>query len=141
MLGYWDPFAELSRVQDRFFGRPVQEREYAFKPAVDIYEDDDGIHVQTDLAGVKPEDIKVEVENNVLTISGQRRMEHEDKRDGYHRVERFYGTFTRSFALSDEVSRDEIDAKFENGVLSLKLPKRPAAKRREIAIKSADTKH
>ena len=139
MLGYWDPFSELSRVQDRFFGRPTQEREYAFKPAVDIYEDEDGIHVETDLAGVKPEDIKVEVENNVLTISGQRRMEHEEKRNGYHRVERVYGSFTRSFALSDEVSREEIDAKFENGVLSLKLPKRPAAKKREIAVKS--TKH
>jgi HSP20 family protein len=141
MLGYWDPFSELSRVQDRFFGRPTQEREYAFKPAVDIYEDQDGIHVQTDLAGVKPEDIKVEVENNVLTISGQRRMEHEDKRDGYHRVERYYGSFTRSFALSDEVSNEEIDAKFENGVLTLKLPKRPAAKKREIAVKATPTKH
>jgi HSP20 family protein len=139
MLGYWDPFSELSRVQDRFFGRPTQEREYAFRPAVDIFEDEDGIHVQTDLAGVKPEDIKVEVENNVLTISGQRRMEHEDKRDGYHRVERYYGSFTRSFALSDEVSREEIDAKFENGVLTLKLPKRPAARKREIAVKA--TKH
>jgi HSP20 family protein len=137
MLGYWDPFSELSRVQDRFFGRPTQEREFAFRPAVDIYEDDDGIHVQTDLAGVKPEDIKVEVENNVLTISGQRRMEHEDRRGGYHRVERVYGSFTRSFALSDEVSREDIDAKFENGVLTLKLPKRPAAKKREIAIKGA----
>jgi HSP20 family protein len=135
MLGYWDPFSELSRVQDRFFGRPTLDREYAFKPAVDIFEDEDGIHVQAELAGLKPEDIKVEVENNVLTISGQRRMEHEDKRDNYHRVERFYGSFTRSFALSDEVSREEIDAKYENGVLSLRLPKRPAAKKRAIAVK------
>jgi HSP20 family protein len=137
MLGYWDPFSELSRVQDRFFGRPTAEREYAFKPAVDIFEDEDGIHVQAELAGLKPEDIKVEVENNVLTISGQRRMEHDDKRENYHRVERFYGSFTRSFALSDEVSREEIDAKYENGVLSLRLPKRPAAKKREIAVKRA----
>src|SRR5688572_1488991 len=137
MLGYWDPFSELSRVQDRFFGRPTLDREYAFKPAVDIFEDEDGVHVQAELAGLKPEDIKDEVENNVLTISGQRRMEHEDKRDNYHRVERFYGSFTRSFALSDEVSREEIDAKYENGVLSLRLPKRPAAKKREIAVKPA----
>jgi HSP20 family protein len=137
MLGYWDPFSELSRVQDRFFGRPALEREYAFKPAVDIFEDEEGIHVKAELAGLKPEDIKVEVENNVLTISGQRRMENEEKRENYHRVERFYGTFSRSFALSDEVSREEIDAKYENGVLSLRLPKRPAAKKRAIEVKQA----
>jgi len=136
MLGYWDPFSEMSRIQDRFFGRPTQEREYQFKPAVDIFEDQDGVHVKADLAGVKPEDIKVEVENKVLTISGQRRLEHEEKRDNYHRVERFYGGFTRSFALSDDVSSDEIEAKYENGVLDLRLPKRPAAKRREIAVKA-----
>lgn len=137
MLGYWDPFAEMSRIQDRFFGRPVQERELNFRPAVDIYEDEEGIHVQADLAGVRPEDLKVEVENNVLTISGQRKLDHDDKRDGYHRVERYFGTFSRSFALTDEVSSDEIEAKYENGVLNVRLPKRPAAKRREIAVKSA----
>lgn len=137
MLGYWDPFTEMSRIQDRFFGRPTQEREYAFRPAVDIYEDEDGIHVTAELAGVKPEDIKVEIENKVLTISGQRSLDHDEKREGYHRVERFYGSFSRSFALSDEVSSDEIEAKYENGVLNLRLPKRPAAKRREIQVKSA----
>lgn len=137
MLGYWDPFTEMNRIQDRFFGRPTQEREYAFRPAVDIYEDEDGIHVTAELAGVKPEDIKVEVENKVLTISGQRKLDHDEKREGYHRVERHYGSFSRSFALSDEVSADEIEAKYENGVLNLRLPKRPAAKRREIEVKSA----
>lgn len=136
MLGYWDPFAELSRVQDRFFGRPSAEREYAFRPAVDIFEDADGIHVKADLAGVKPEDIKVQVENRVLTISGQRVLD-EQQRDGYHRVERFHGSFSRSFALTDEVSPDAIDAKHENGVLTVRLPKHPAAKRREIAVKAA----
>ena len=137
MLSFWDPFAEMSRVHDRFFGQPTGEREYVFKPAVDIYEDEEGIHVKTELAGVKPEDIKVEVENKVLTISGERKLEHEDKREGYHRVERFYGSFARSFALSDEVSPDAIEAKYENGVLSVRLPKRPAAKRRAIEVKPA----
>jgi HSP20 family protein len=137
MLGYWDPFTEMSRIQDRFFGRPTQEREYGFRPAVDIFEDEDGIHVKAELAGVKPEDIKVEVENKVLTISGERKLEHEDKREGYHRVERVYGSFSRSFALSDEVSSDEIEAKHENGVLHIRLPKRPAAKKREISVRSA----
>jgi HSP20 family protein len=137
MLGYWDPFAEMSRVQDRFFGRPSLEREQVFRPAVDIYEDAEGIAVKADLAGVKPEDIKVEVENKVLTISGQRQLENSKQREGYHRVERFYGSFSRSFALSDDVSPDEIDAKYENGVLTVRLPKRPTAKRREIQVKPA----
>lgn len=137
MLGYWDPFAELSRVQDRFFGRPALEREQVWRPAVDIYEDAEGIAVKADLAGVKPEDIKVEVENKVLTISGERQLENAKQRDGYHRVERFYGSFSRSFALTDDVSPDEIDAKYENGVLTVRLPKRPTAKRREIQVKAA----
>jgi HSP20 family protein len=138
MLTYWDPFAEMSRLQDRFFVRGgTPEREYAWKPAVDIYEDAAGIHVKADLAGVKPEDIKVNVENKVLTISGERKLDTTDKREGYHRVERFYGSFSRSFALADEVNPDDIDAKFEHGVLTVTLKKRPAAQRREIAIKAA----
>ena len=86
---------------------------------------------------VKPEDIRVEVENRVLTISDERQLEHQDKREGYHRVERFYGSFTRSFALGDEVSPDSIDAKYENRVLTVRLPKSPTAKRRAIEVKPA----
>lgn len=137
MLSFWDPFAEMPRVHDRSFGQPVGDREYVFKPAVDIYEDEEGIQVKTELAGLKPEDIKVEVENRVLTISGERQLEHQDKRAGYRRVERFYGSFTRSFALSDEVSPESIDAKYESGVLTVRLPKRPSAKRRAIEVKPA----
>lgn len=137
MLAYWDPFVEMSRIQDRFFGKPSAEREYSFRPAVDIFEDAEGVHVKADLAGVKPEDIKVEVENNVLTISGKRVLENQDKRDGYHRVERFHGSFSRSFSLTDDVNSEAIEAKYENGVLTVRLAKRPAAKRREIAVKAA----
>jgi HSP20 family protein len=136
MLAYWDPFV-VSRVQDRFFGKPSVEREYAFKPAVDIFEDADGVQVKADLAGVKPEDLKVEVENNVLTISGTRALENKEQRDGYHRVERFHGTFSRSFALTKDVDAEAIEAKYENGVLTVRLAKRPAAKRREIAVNAA----
>ena len=124
MLAYWDPFVEMSRIQDRFFGKPSAEREYTFRPAVDIFEDAEGVQVKADLAGVKPEDIKVEVENN-------------EQRDGYHRVERFHGTFSRSFSLTDDVNSEAIEAKYENGVLTVRLAKRPAAKRREIAVKAA----
>lgn len=137
MLGYWDPFADISRLQDRVFARNSAPRELAFKPAVDIYEDNDGIHVQADLAGVKPEDIKVNVENNVLTISGERKPDQEVKGDAYHRVERFHGGFTRSFVLTNEVDAENIDAKYDRGVLTVSLRKRAAAKRRAIEVKAA----
>jgi HSP20 family protein len=135
MLSYWDPFADMSRVQDRFFNRSALDRDNPWKPAVDIYEDEQGIHVKADLAGVKPEDIKVNVENNVLTISGERKFQQQDKREGYHRLERFHGTFSRSFALTDEINSEEIDARHENGVLTLTMHKRPTTKNRQIAIK------
>jgi HSP20 family protein len=137
MLTYWDPFAEISRVHDRFFGRAALDREYTWKPAVDIYEDGDGVHVKAEVPGVNPDDIRVGVENGVLTISGERKLEHEDKREGYHRVERFYGTFSRSFALGDDVDAENIDARYDKGVLNVTLRKRPAAKKREIAVKAA----
>jgi HSP20 family protein len=137
MLAYWDPFGEVSRIHDRFFARNGIERESSWKPAVDIYEDNDGVQVKADLAGVKPEDIKVNVESNVLTISGERKLEKADTRDGYQRVERLHGSFSRSFALTDEVSAEDIDAKYDSGVLTVSLKKRPAAKRREIEIKAA----
>jgi len=137
MLSYWDPFSEMTRLHDRFFGGTPERREQAFKPAVDIYEDANGIHLKADVAGVKPEDVKVNVENNVLTISGERKLEHADKTDAYHRVERYYGSFSRSFALTDEVDAENVLAKYENGVLTVTLKKRPAAKKREIAVKAA----
>ncbi|MDH5671743.1 MAG: Hsp20/alpha crystallin family protein [Myxococcales bacterium] len=135
MLAQWDPFTEMSRLHDRVFGRPSAEREYNWRPAVDIYEDDQAIHLEAEVPGVKPQDIKVNIENKILTVSGERKLQHEDKKNGYHRVERFYGTFSRSFALHDEVDPDEIDASYEGGILHLKLPKRPAVRKREITVK------
>jgi HSP20 family protein len=77
------------------------------------------------------------VENNVLSISGERKLEQEENRDNYHRVERFHGSFSRAFALPEEVDSENVDAKYENGVLTVTLRKRPAAKRKEIAVKAA----
>lgn len=137
MLAQWDPFAEFSRVHDRFFSPGSNLERAYFKPAVDIFEDESGIHVQVDVPGVKAEDIKVDVENKVLTIRGERKLERAKDENGYHRVERQYGSFSRSFALTDEVAAEEIAAKYENGVLRLDLPKRPTARKREIAVKSS----
>jgi HSP20 family protein len=106
MLAHWDPFSEMSRLHDRVFGRSAAlNGDYAWKPAVDIYEDEKLFHVDVEVPGVKPEDINVNVENNVLTITGERKLEAADQRDGYHRVERFYGSFSRSFALTDKVEQ------------------------------------
>jgi HSP20 family protein len=136
MLAHWDPFSEMSRLHDRVFGRSAAlNGDYAWKPAVDIYEDEKLFHVDVEVPGVKPEDINVNVENNVLTITGERKLEAADQRDGYHRVERFYGSFSRSFALTDKVDVESIDARYDAGVLKLSLPKRPEAAKRAITIK------
>lgn len=137
MLAQWDPFADIARVHDRFFGPATTERGYAWKPSVDVFEDEGGIHVAVDVPGVKAEDLKIEVENNVLTVRGERKLEHDEKKDGYHRVERYYGSFSRSFALGDDVSSEEVEAKYDSGVLRITLKKRPAARRREIAVKAS----
>ena len=134
MLGRWDPFSEMSRLQDEAYGRGGRMGG-GFTPAVDIYEDKDAIYLTAELPGVKPEDVHVSVDKGVLTLRGERRMEREDKQDGYHRVERSYGSFTRSFVLPDTVDADAIDASCDQGVLNLKLPKKPAAQPRRINIR------
>lgn len=138
MLTRFDPFAEMSRLQDQLFRHNPQApiaSEFAFRPTVDIFEDESSIQLKADLAGVKPADVQIEVENNVLTVRGERKMEHEEKKKGYHRVERAYGSFSRSFALPESVDSEKIDAAFKDGVLNLTLPKRPAAQKKQIPVK------
>ncbi len=133
MLTRWDPFAELSRLQNDL-NRMRGESRLGFAPAVDILEEEDAIVLSAELPGMKAEDVHVHVENNVLTLSGERKLEHEEKQGGYHRIERSYGSFSRAFALPKNVDSEHIDAKLEDGVLRLKLPKRAAAERRRIEI-------
>lgn len=138
MLTRFDPFAEINRLQDhlaRWHGGNTGS-DFAFRPTVDIFEDEGSIQLRADLAGVKPDDVQIEVENNVLTVRGERKLENEDKQKGYHRVERAYGSFSRSFALPDTVDSEKIDAGFSDGVLKLTLPKRPAAQKKQIKVKS-----
>lgn len=138
MLTRFDPFAEMTRLQDQLFrlNNAPAPSEFAFRPTVDIFEDEASIQLKADLAGVKPDDVHIEVENNVLTVRGERKMEHEEKKKGYHRVERAYGSFSRSFALPDTVDSEKIDAAFDSGVLNLTLPKRPAAQKKQIKVKA-----
>src|SRR5215469_17952913 len=110
----------------------------AFAPAVDIYEDDKNITVQAGLPGVKAEDVHIDVENNVLTLSGERKLEREDKREGYHRIESSYGSFTRSFVLPESADPEKVEANLSDGVLTVRIPKRPEAAIKHIEVKAKE---
>ncbi|HYG79581.1 MAG TPA: Hsp20/alpha crystallin family protein [Pyrinomonadaceae bacterium] len=106
----------------------------AWTPGVDIYENKDEIVLEAELPGMNREDFELTVENNVLTLRGERRFEKKDETDNYHRVERSYGSFTRSFTLPPTVSGEGIAAEYRNGVLRITLPKREEVKARRIEI-------
>jgi len=138
-----DPFRELFELQrgiDHLFGEnfgasPEGVASKAWTPAVDVYEDDDSFLIKVELPEVNREDVKVSLNDNMLSISGERRVENEEKRENYHRVERSYGQFYRSFTLPPNVSTEAINAQFKDGVLRLTLPKREEAKPKQIEVK------
>jgi HSP20 family protein len=133
MLVRWDPFEEMNRLHDHFFsGRGLAKQ--AFQVAVDIREEDDAFYVDAEVPGLSAEDVKVDVEKNVLTLSGERKVEKEEIEDTYRRVERQYGSFTRSFTLPETVDTENISADLKEGVLALKLPKKEAPTPRNIAV-------
>jgi HSP20 family protein len=104
-------------------------------PAVDIYETPEAIEMTLEIPGVNQKDIKVNIENNLLTVSGERKFEHEDRRESYHRIERNYGAFQRSFTVPSTIDPNKINAVFENGLLRLMLAKRPETHPRAIEVK------
>jgi len=143
----WEPFRNLVSVQDRmnrifdeaFRGIPSGgEEEWAlggaWAPAVDIYEHEGNLVLQAELPGVEAKHVDVQVENNVLTLRGERKFDSEVKREQYHRVERAYGTFSRSFTLPSVVDTGKIKAQFKDGVLRVTLPQREEAKPKQIQI-------
>jgi HSP20 family protein len=134
MLTRFDPFAELNRLQNELF-RPDASSRAAWAPAVDISESPEAILVHAELPGIKPEDVKVDVENNVLTLRGERRSETKKDEGTLHRVERFYGSFSRQFLLPRTVDPDKIDAELKDGVLTVRLHKRAEVKARQISVK------
>lgn len=134
MLVRWDPFEEMNRLHDHFFsGRGLAKQ--AFQVAVDIREEDDAFYVDAEVPGLSAEDVKVDVEKNVLTLSGERKVEKEEIEDTYRRVERQYGSFTRSFTLPETVDTENISADLKDGVLALRLPKKEAPTPRNISVK------
>lgn len=136
----WDPFRELTALQtevNRLFSRmgsgEVAERQ-SWTPSIDVIETDDSIKLKAELAGMDPKDINIEVQDNVLTVSGERRFQEEVKEDKYYRIERRYGSFSRSLALPQTVNENGIEAKYENGVLEVIVPKAEIAKPKKIAV-------
>ena len=141
----WEPVRDLLTLQERMnrmfdnsYRAGAQDEDWAlggsWAPAVDIYEKDGNIVLKAELPGVDPKDVDVRVENNLLTLRGERKFDNEVKRDSYHRVERAYGAFSRSFTLPNVVDTGNIKAEYKDGVLHMTLPKREEAKPRQIQI-------
>ena len=143
----WDPIREMEEMQSRvasLFGRrlPLKkdggEEELTLTdwiPAVDVAEDDKEYTIKVELPGVNKEDVRVSVEGGVLSISGERKAEKEEKNKKYHRIERTYGSFARSFTLPEGTASDRVGAEFKDGVLKVHLPKDEKAKPKSIDVK------
>jgi HSP20 family protein len=143
VLTRWDPFRELYSLQNRM--NRLFEEQYggsredsltagAFVPPVDVYEDEHSVQLKLEVPGIEEKDLDVKVENNTLTVSGERKFEKEEKEENFHRIERRYGSFTRSFTLPNTVNTEDIDASYDNGVLTIKLGKRAEAKPKQIKV-------
>jgi HSP20 family protein len=139
-LARFDPARELTGVADinRVFGSLLGAgREgvtQSFVPAIDISENESSIVLRADLPGVSEDEVEVEVEDRVLTISGERRDEQRDQRDGYRRIERTFGRFSRSLTLPDGIDPEAVEAKFDHGVLELRIPKPEQRRPHRISI-------
>jgi HSP20 family protein len=143
----WDPIRELEEMQKRLSSllgrrwpllRDSGEEEFTvteWSPPVDIAEDDKEYTVKAELPGLNKENIKVSVEGGVLSIAGERNVEKEEKNKKYHRIERSYGSFTRSFTLPDDASGEKVSAEFKDGVLKVHLPKEEKAKSKSVEVK------
>jgi HSP20 family protein len=140
----WEPFREFSTLQDRLnrlFQQSVDDsgREEAlttssFAPAVDVYEDDHQVTLKIEVPGIDEKDIDVRLENNTLTVHGERKLEKDEKEENYRRVERQYGSFTRSFTVPTTVDAEGVTAQYDKGVLKIKLNKKAEAKPKQIKI-------
>jgi HSP20 family protein len=143
VLTRWDPFREFVTLQDRmnrlFRDSYPEGREEAlttttFAPPVDVYEDEHNVTLKIEVPGIDEKDIDVRIENNTLTVHGERKFEKEEKEENYRRVERQYGSFTRTFTLPTTVDAEKVTANYEKGVLKIQLAKRAEAKPKQIKV-------
>ena len=140
----WEPLKDFVTLQDRMNqflsdtfnnvdvenGRLIQD----WVPAVDVYEDAEAIQLKAELPGMEMKEIEVKVANNTLEIRGEKKIEQEEKKENYHRIERVFGRFARSFRLPNTVAQDKIRAKYDRGVLTITLPKREETKPKSITV-------
>ena len=147
LLTRWEPFRELSTMQDRInrMNRLFRESYSAegpeealtttsFAPPVDIYEDEHTIAMKMEVPGIDEKDIDVRIENNTLTVHGERKIEKEEREENFRRVERQYGSFTRSFTLPSSVDTGQVSAHYDKGVLKISLAKKAEAKPKQIKV-------
>jgi len=140
----WDPFREFSTLQDRMnrlfresYGPEGREEALAttsFAPAVDVYEDEHNVTLKIEVPGIDEKDIDVRIENNVLTVHGERKFEKDEKEENFRRVERQYGSFTRTFTLPTTVDAEKVSAHYDKGILKVALPKKAEAKPKQIKV-------
>lgn len=133
----WDPFREMMNVQDqlnRAFGSFLGERRSSWLPSVDVYDGKEEVVLKADLPGVTPADVAVELDENVLTIRGERKSDHRPDEERFYRVERPTGSFERSIALPTGVLADRIEASFEDGILTVRVPKAEEVKPKRIQV-------
>src|SRR5882724_7464010 len=143
-LNRFEPFrstsgleSQVGRIFNELFDRSQESNLTPWAPAVDIYESEHELVVKADLPDVKPEELDIRVENNILTIRGERKFEKKEDEKNYLRVERAYGSFARSFSLANTVNTDAIKADYKDGVLTLNIPKREEAKPKQIKVNVA----
>jgi HSP20 family protein len=142
VLTRWEPFREFSTLQDRmnrlfresFADGRDESLTSTFAPAVDVYEDEHNVTLKIEVPGIEEKDIDVRLENNTLTVHGERKIEKEEKEENYRRVERQYGSFTRTFTLPTTVDAEKVSADYDKGVLKIKLAKKAEAKPKQIKV-------
>lgn len=141
-LTVWDPFRDMenlhSEINKLFAGTGRGRKDLgmaSWTPNVDIYEDAETVRIHTELPGMQRDEVKLSVEDGVLTIKGERKFENENKKGNYHRIERSYGMFERAFTLPTTVESEKIEASMKDGVLEVVIPKREEVKPKEIEIK------
>jgi len=144
VLTRWDPFREFSTLQDRMNrlfresyapeGREESLTSSTFAPPVDVYEDEHNVTLKIEVPGIDEKDIDVRIENNVLTVHGERKFEKEEKEENFRRVEQQYGSFTRTFTLPSTVDSEKVSANYDKGILKIALPKKAEAKPKQIKV-------
>jgi len=145
----WDPFRDMVTLREkmnRLFEDAVthhgEEKDLissSWAPAVDIYEDENQLVLSAEVPGIEEKDVEIKIEDSTLIIQGERKMEKETKEENYHRLERAYGSFYRSFSLPNYIDQDKIHAEHENGVLKITMPKKPELRPRKVKILKTST--